>query len=133
MSTNPGATTAPSAAISRRPRPVTLPTSVIRPSRTATSAVRGGLPVPSTTVPARTTRSCSAMPSSFVRRLRVCHSSTDAEHVVTEPDPAELAGGGSWQLPELDGGGALEAGEPTPAVLDQLGSQPVRGLPRDVV
>src|SRR5262245_33034014 len=65
MSTKPGVTTAPSAAISRRPRAPIAPTSLMRPSEIATSATRAGAPVPSTTVPPRITRSCmaSAAPS----------------------------------------------------------------------
>ena len=39
----------------------TAPTSVMTPSVMATSAVRAGAPVPSTTVPPRMTRSCAAM------------------------------------------------------------------------
>src|SRR5437588_2684999 len=58
MSTNPGVTSRPSASISRRAGPSTRPTSVMRPPDTATSAVRAGPPVPSTTVPPLITRSC---------------------------------------------------------------------------
>src|SRR5881227_1312518 len=58
MSTQPGARISPSASISRRPRSPTSPTSVMRPPSTATSAVRLGPPVPSTTVAPRMTRSC---------------------------------------------------------------------------
>src|SRR3954454_16038389 len=65
MSTKPGATTAPSASISRAPRPPTRPTSVIRPPVIAMSAVRRGPPVPSTTVPPRITTSCSGMGRTF--------------------------------------------------------------------
>src|SRR6476646_2222942 len=61
MSTKPGVTSSPSAATSRRPRPSTAPTSVMRPAVMATSAVRAGAPVPSITVPARMTTSWSAM------------------------------------------------------------------------
>ena len=43
-----------------RPVPSTRPTSTMRPSAMATSATRPGEPVPSTTVPPRMTRSCSA-------------------------------------------------------------------------
>src|SRR5690348_8620266 len=60
MSTHPGATTSPSASISRRPDSSTRPTAAMRPPEIATSAVRGGPPDPSTTVPARMTRSCMA-------------------------------------------------------------------------
>src|SRR3954453_11477844 len=53
---------APSASTTRDARPVTRPTSTITPSATATSAARAGAPVPSTTVPPRTIRSCTATP-----------------------------------------------------------------------
>src|SRR5690606_29994087 len=53
----PGVTIRPSASISWAPRSSTRPTSTMTPSRTATSAVRGGAPLPSTTVPPRRTRS----------------------------------------------------------------------------
>ena len=56
----PGASTAPSASISTSPRSSTRPTWVMIPSRTATSAVYGGRPLPSTTVAPRTTRSRSS-------------------------------------------------------------------------
>src|ERR1700752_5106432 len=58
MSTNPGVTRAPSASIVSRAVPLTCPTSVTNPSVIATSAVRPGSPVPSTTVPPLITRSC---------------------------------------------------------------------------
>src|SRR5690349_12267649 len=61
MSTNPGVTSRPSASSSRVPRPSTLPTSVTTSPAIATSAVRAGAPEPSTTVPPRITRSCSAI------------------------------------------------------------------------
>ncbi len=51
MSTNPGVTAKPSASIFCRAGPDARPTSTIRPSTTATSAVSAGPPVPSTTVP----------------------------------------------------------------------------------
>ena len=66
-STKPGVTSSPSASISRWPVPVTSPTSTIRPSSTATSARRGGRPVPSTTVPPRITSSAIVGP---LRRSR---------------------------------------------------------------
>src|SRR3954452_11758582 len=62
MSTKPGGTRAPSASTSRVPVPSTAPTSVTTPPVMATSAVRAGAPVPSTTVPPRITRSCTASP-----------------------------------------------------------------------
>src|SRR5262249_26832358 len=43
---------------SRRPRLATSPTALITPPSIATSAVRRGRPVPSTTVPLRITASC---------------------------------------------------------------------------
>src|SRR5690349_24909696 len=61
MSTNPGVTRRPSASISRSAEPSTRPTSVTMPSSIATSAVRAGAPVPSTTVPPRMITSCSLM------------------------------------------------------------------------
>ena len=44
--------------------------STMMPSRTATSAVRGAPPVPSTTVPPRITRSCTGYSSYLTLRLR---------------------------------------------------------------
>src|SRR5262245_15090852 len=61
MSTKPGVTSRPSASTVRVAEPATRPTSVTTPSRIATSAVRAGAPVPSTSVPARITRSWSGM------------------------------------------------------------------------
>src|SRR4051812_24360555 len=59
MSTQPGATTSPSASSSRRPPDVTVPpTCVSLEPSTATSPVNRGAPVPSTIVPPRITRSC---------------------------------------------------------------------------
>ena len=55
MSTKPGVTSRPSASIVRAAVASTLPTSVMTPSSIATSAVRAGAPVPSTTVPPRMT------------------------------------------------------------------------------
>src|SRR5215475_11641828 len=57
MSTKPGVTSSPSASSTRRAGPDTRPSSAMRPSASATSAVRAGAPVPSTTVPPRITRS----------------------------------------------------------------------------
>ncbi len=63
MSTHPGVTSRPSASmVWRAAAPPRSPTSVMRPSSTATSAVRAGAPVPSTTVPPVTTRSCMVEP-----------------------------------------------------------------------
>src|SRR5437762_10168692 len=50
-STKPGVTYAPSASISRLPFASTVPTSTTRSPSIATSARRGGAPVPSTNVP----------------------------------------------------------------------------------
>src|SRR5882757_26422 len=61
MSTQPGATNSPDASTSRCPRPSTFPTTATFPSRTATSASRNGAPVPSATIPPRTTRSKSCV------------------------------------------------------------------------
>src|SRR6516165_3418972 len=59
MSTNPGVTKRPLALISSRPRAETLPTLTMRPAETATSALNGSAPLPSTTKPFLTTRSTS--------------------------------------------------------------------------
>src|SRR5262245_53161148 len=61
-STKPGVTSAPSAGTVSRARPSTAPTSVMTPSVIATSAVRAGAPVPSTTEPPLMTRSCTGLP-----------------------------------------------------------------------
>src|SRR3954454_1021546 len=61
MSTKPGVTSRPVASIVRSASPVTTPTSVIVPPSIATSAVRAGVPVPSTTVPPRMMMSYFAM------------------------------------------------------------------------
>src|SRR5690242_19540067 len=57
MSVKPGVTSAPSALTSRRPGPSPRPTSAMTPPAMPTSAVRGGPPFPSATVPPRITRS----------------------------------------------------------------------------
>src|SRR4051812_43237547 len=61
MSTKPGATTQPSASIvsSALVSGAARPTCTMRPSRTATSAVYAGSPLPSTTVPPRISTSSS--------------------------------------------------------------------------
>src|SRR3981081_561122 len=59
MSTKPGVTRKPLASISSAPLPDILPTVVILPSFTATSASCRAAPVPSARVPPRTTRSNS--------------------------------------------------------------------------
>src|SRR5947207_12505172 len=69
MSTNPGVTKAPVASTVRSAVPATEPTSTTRPSRMATSAVRAGAPVPSTTVPPRMTTSNSDIISPPVAAL----------------------------------------------------------------
>src|SRR5579885_176807 len=61
MSTNPGMTSRPSASMTRRADVCRFPTSVIVDPSIATSAVRAGDPVPSTTVPPRINRSGSLM------------------------------------------------------------------------
>ena len=63
-------TSAPSASTVLRARPSTAPTSVTTPSVIATSAVRAGAPVPSTTVPPLITRSCITSPHGGHSRLR---------------------------------------------------------------
>src|SRR5213078_5396837 len=62
MSTKPGATILPSASIVRRARSSTAPIATQRPSWMATSAWRGGDPVPSTTLPPRMTTSSMRPP-----------------------------------------------------------------------
>src|SRR5262245_718631 len=62
MSTKPGATTQPSASSVRSAvASCRRPTAATRPSRTPTSAVYAGSPVPSTTLPPRTSRSRSGI------------------------------------------------------------------------
>src|SRR5690606_17134125 len=56
-STKPGVTSSPSASTTRAASPSSRPIAAIAPSTTATSAVRAGAPVPSTTVPPRIRRS----------------------------------------------------------------------------
>src|SRR5437867_11056074 len=58
MSTQPGVTSRPEAGISRCPGPTPRPTAVMRSPSIAMSAARGGVPLPSTRVPPRITRSC---------------------------------------------------------------------------
>src|SRR5262245_38352062 len=58
---NPGATARPAASTSRSPRPLTAPTSAIRPFAIARSPGRAGPPVPSTMRPPRITRSCAML------------------------------------------------------------------------
>src|SRR5205823_6019538 len=72
-STNPGVTSAPSASTVSRAAPFTLPTSVMTPSVIATSAVRAGAPVPSTTDPPLITRSCMPSPQVAEERLYILH------------------------------------------------------------
>src|SRR2546427_9108860 len=63
MSTNPGATTAPSASRTRAAVPCTGPTAAMRPPRMPRSPGRAGAPVPSIRSPPRSRRSnCSATP-----------------------------------------------------------------------
>src|SRR5204862_1382647 len=97
MSTNPGATNAPPASTSRSPFPPTRPTSTTLPSRTATSAVVSGTPVPSMTVPPRMTRSNSAMSNhSFVDRQFREIDVVKLGHVLAQDGPLLLVG-------EIDG------------------------------
>src|SRR3954467_5819025 len=87
MSTNPGATTQPSASmVSVAVTSPRRPTAVTRPSRTPTSAVNAGSPEPSTTVPPRTTRSRSGIREPApVRTERVLVlDAVDARRVGTE-------------------------------------------------
>src|SRR5437868_4431960 len=72
-STKPGVTSAPSASTRSRAAPSTEPTSVITPSVIATSAVRAGAPVPSTTDPPLITRSCMPSPQVVEERFYILH------------------------------------------------------------
>src|SRR6476646_7967428 len=92
MSTKPGVTSMPSASISRRPRVSTRPSSTIRPPSTATSAVRAGAPVPSTTVPPRITSSCMDVPSSL-----------ESVDLVAEPREHRADGNAPQRTPSGDG------------------------------
>src|SRR5438270_13794982 len=83
MSTHPGVTSKPSASSSLRPCSSTEPTAVIAPSSTATSAVRAGAPVPSTTVPPRITTSCMAKVLA-VRRLSAAFLRGDVAQLLLE-------------------------------------------------
>lgn len=75
ISMKPGDTTRPAASISRAPRSLIRPTDAMRPPAIATSAYRQGLPVPSTTLPLRMTRSngvgvgCTAAGSTCARQM----------------------------------------------------------------
>src|SRR5690349_5165764 len=66
----PGVTSNPSASSVSRAAPSTRPTSVTTPSVIATSAVRAGAPVPSTTVPPLITKSCICGSSSQLAEER---------------------------------------------------------------
>src|SRR4051795_355133 len=95
MSTKPGITRAPAASSSRSPRPLTRPTSTMRLPLMATSAVRSGAPVPSTTVPPRTKRSCSAIACLVSSRRRGEGGGVEAVelgHVPAEDGLALLVG-----------------------------------------
>src|SRR4051794_29343639 len=93
MSTKPGMTRAPSASTTRPAEPCTAPTSAIRPSLMATSAVRGGPPVPSTTVPdlMMTSYSCTtwSLRSDGANRLADAGDGVLGE-TVADPDSGRL-------------------------------------------
>src|SRR5690349_18300946 len=113
MSTKPGVTSKPLPSISSGALPMTFPMAVILPSFTAISASCKGAPVPSATVPPRTTRSnCFVMVASpyereFTRssaaRERQPKTTTYEEtaahprqqaHPLSGKRPASAAGGG---------------------------------------
>src|SRR4051794_27736858 len=82
MSTNPGATTQPSAWMVRLALVCCRrPTAATRPSLTPTSAVYAGSPEPSTTVPPQISRSSSGMGGA---RVVVIPDSIDAGRVLAE-------------------------------------------------
>src|SRR6185503_7936528 len=81
MSTIPGSTSLPRASIASRASPRSWPTAEMRPFATATSALRGAAPLPSTRVPPRITRSC-------IRRLLEVDFDLGAPHA----DPIGLRG-----------------------------------------
>src|SRR5436190_23875087 len=81
MSTKPGATTLPSASITRPARVLPRrPIAAMRPSRTPTSAVNAGRPDPSTTVPPRM-RTSSSGTRGALRSEAVFVALLDAIHV----------------------------------------------------
>src|SRR6188768_3791154 len=77
MSTKPGVSQAPSALTRSRAASVTRPTATMRPSRTPTSAVKGALPVPSTTVADSNSQS-SILPSPIERAAHAADDVPDA-------------------------------------------------------
>src|SRR3954451_12367717 len=113
MSTKPGVTSAPSASMVRRAAPSTAPTSVTRPSVIATSAVRAGAPVPSTTVPPRITRSCTSCPLQAFddRHVGLAPTLAHGLQAVAAARALELVehrrhqprAGGAERVPECDG------------------------------
>src|SRR4051812_16465932 len=95
MSTKPGATTLPSASITRPARVLPRrPIPTMRPSRTPTSAVNAGRPDPSTTVPPRI-RTSSSGTRGTVHLDAVLVALLDAVHLrrVRTHDLALLLGG----------------------------------------
>src|SRR5882757_8971939 len=95
MSTKPGVTSRPLASISSAPAPATLPTAAILPSFTATSASRIPVPVPSATVPPRTTRSNAAILDP--PRLPQCNAICSTRRDLCSPcEPHESAG--AWPV-----------------------------------
>src|SRR5690242_2699211 len=89
-STKPGVTSAPSASTVSRARPSTAPTSVITPSVIATSAVRAGAPVPSTTEPPLMRRSCTALPQVLEKEaLYILHEEIGLLERGEVPTPVE--------------------------------------------
>src|ERR1700730_1341200 len=74
MSMNPGATTQPSASMTRAAREPARPTRLMRSPDTPTSAVKGGRPLPSTTVPPRRRRSSIDRGAPLVAVLDAVHA-----------------------------------------------------------
>src|SRR5690349_9307498 len=91
MSTKPGVSHAPSAAMRSRAALVMVPISTMRPSFTPTSAVNGAAPVPSTTVaPSNSESSILAPPEHRERHAR--HDVPDAPQA-RDDDHAEIGVG----------------------------------------
>src|SRR5690606_8006715 len=86
----PGRTSAPSASISRAPRPSTAPTATTRSPSMATSAVRAGAPVPSRTVPPLMTSSWAGTSGGGGQHRRV--DAVQLGDVVAEYGPGLLVG-----------------------------------------
>src|SRR4051812_2962360 len=91
MSMKPGATTQPPASSSSSPRSFG-PISRMTPSEIATSASRPGVPLPSTTVPPRITRSAIGTPLACEVAIAPAGSPGGGSAVDREHDPGDLGG-----------------------------------------